>query len=54
MPRIGLNPEDISSRNTVESNAIADAQIIYEGFGPITDSTKPGLLSSILRWIPLF
>jgi len=49
-----VRPEDISSNNTVESNAIADAQIIYEGFGPISDSTKPGLLSSILRWIPLF
>jgi len=49
-----VRPEDISADNRVESNAIADAQIIYEGFGPITDSTKPGLLSSILRWLPLF
>lgn len=49
-----VRPEDISADNKVPSSAIADAQIIYEGFGPITDSTKPGLLSSILRWLPIF
>jgi flagellar L-ring protein precursor FlgH len=49
-----VRPEDVSAENKVESTAIADAQIIYEGFGPITDSTKPGLLSAILRWLPIF
>lgn len=49
-----IRPEDISTENKVESTAIADAQIIYEGFGPVTDSTKPGLLSAILRWLPIF
>jgi len=49
-----VRPDDVSSRNTVESTAIADAEIVYEGFGSVTDSTKPGLLSKILRLIPIF
>ena len=49
-----VRPEDISTDNTVSSSYVADAQITYEGFGPLTDKTKPGFLSRVLDWIPIF
>ncbi len=49
-----VRPDDISADNTIPSNAIADAQITYDGFGAITDATKPGFLTKILGIIPFF
>ena len=49
-----VRPEDISSDNTIESTNIADAQIIYEGFGPVSDASRPGIVTRILNMIPLF
>ncbi|SPD72672.1 Flagellar L-ring protein [uncultured Desulfobacterium sp.] len=43
-----VRPSDISSRNTVLSTYISDANIIYTGTGVINDRQKPGWLASVL------
>ena len=49
-----VRPEDISSENTVLSTKIADAQITYEGNGPITSKAKQGWLMKFFDWVPIF
>ena len=44
-----IRPEDISAANTVKSERIADAQIIYVGAGEIADSSRQGWLSRTMR-----
>lgn len=49
-----VRPNDISAANTVPSTMIADAQITYDGFGAISDATKPGFLTKLLGILPIF
>ena len=44
-----IRPEDISATNTVQSNRIADAEIVYVGAGEIADSSRQGWLSRTMR-----
>ena len=44
-----IRPEDISATNTVQSNRIADAAIVYVGAGEIADSSRQGWLSRTMR-----
>lgn len=46
-----IRPADISLDNTVSSKNIADADIDYEGEGPVGDKQKPGLLEKFVNWI---
>ena len=46
-----IRPRDISAANTVLSTRIADAQISYEGSGPITSGAEPGVFSRMLRFL---
>lgn len=46
-----VRPEDISTTNTVTSNKIANAQIIYGGSGTIADANTEGWLSKFLKKI---
>ncbi len=46
-----IRPEDITTRNTVFSYNIADAQITYTGRGPIQTSQRPGLFAKLVNWI---
>lgn len=43
-----IRPYDISSKNTISSNYIADARITYKGFGILAEKQKPGWLTRIL------
>ncbi len=49
-----VRPADIRSDNTVLSNQVADAQIIYTGNGMIADSNDMGWLARVLssKWWP--
>jgi len=49
-----IRPEDISATNTVKSERIADAEIIYVGAGEIADSSRQGWLSRTMRNISPF
>ncbi len=43
--------EDISAENTLPSTAIAQAEIQYEGKGPVGSKQREGLLTKLLKWL---
>ena len=49
-----IRPEDIAANNTVVSNRIADAEIVYVGAGEIADASKQGWLSRTMRNVSPF
>jgi flagellar L-ring protein precursor FlgH len=49
-----IRQQDISASNTVLSNRIADAQIVYVGAGEIADSGRQGWLSRTMRSVSPF
>jgi flagellar L-ring protein precursor FlgH len=49
-----IRQQDISASNTVLSNRIADAEIIYVGAGEIADSSRQGWLSRTMRNVSPF
>ncbi|GBC97446.1 Flagellar L-ring protein [bacterium HR16] len=46
-----VRPEDVSAENTVPSTAIAQAEIHYEGKGPVGNKQREGLLTKLLKWL---
>lgn len=46
-----VRPEDVSAENTVASTAIAEAEIHYEGKGPVGSKQREGLLTKLLKWL---
>lgn len=46
-----IRPQDITTRNTVFSYNIADAQISYSGRGAVQTSQRPGLFAKVVNWI---
>ena len=48
-----VRPADILGDNTIASSRIAEAQIIYDGEGPLARSGRPGPLNRILSWFGL-
>ena len=49
-----IRPEDVSATNTVLSNRIADAEIVYVGAGQIADASQQGWLSKTMRAVSPF
>jgi flagellar L-ring protein precursor FlgH len=46
-----IRPEDISSDNSIASQYIADARIVYTGQGIINDKMRPGWMTRIVDWV---
>ncbi|HWR59421.1 MAG TPA: flagellar basal body L-ring protein FlgH [Thermodesulfovibrionales bacterium] len=46
-----IRPDDITSDNTVLSQYIADAKIVYAGRGVVDDKMRPGWLTRIVDWV---
>ncbi len=46
-----VRPEDVSAENTIASTAIAEAEIHYEGKGPVGSKQREGLLTKLLKWL---
>ncbi|MFW6380923.1 MAG: flagellar basal body L-ring protein FlgH [Bacillota bacterium] len=46
-----IRPDDINLDNTIQSKNVAQANIEYEGQGPVGDKQKPGLLERFFNWI---
>jgi flagellar L-ring protein precursor FlgH len=42
---------DIGADNSILSTYIADAQIAYNGSGPINAASEPGIISKIVNWL---
>ena len=49
-----IRPKDVDRNNSVSSAVISDAQIIYEGKGPLTEKAKAGFFTRLLDWIGIF
>ncbi len=45
-----IRPQDITTENTIASQYIADARIIYTGEGVINDKMRPGWLTRVVDW----
>jgi len=46
-----IRPEDITTENTIASQYVADARIVYTGKGVINDKMRPGWLTRIVDWV---
>jgi len=46
-----IRPDDITSDNTILSQYIADAKIVYTGRGVVDDKMRPGWLTRIVDWV---
>jgi flagellar L-ring protein FlgH len=46
-----IRPEDITAENTVASQYIADARVLYTGDGIINDKMRPGWLTRVVDWV---
>ncbi len=46
-----IRPDDITGDNTVASQYIADARIIYTGDGVVNDKMRPGWLTRVVDWV---
>ena len=44
-------PQDIDSRNTINSRNLADAEIKYEGKGSVGSTQRPGIITKITNFI---
>jgi flagellar L-ring protein precursor FlgH len=49
-----IRPADVGSNNIVLSSSISDAQILYEGVGPLSEKSDVGIFTRILDWIGIF
>lgn len=45
---------DVGRDNTILSSSISDAQIMYEGKGPLSEKARPGFFSRLLDWLGIF
>jgi len=46
-----IRPDDVTADNTVASQYIADARILYTGDGVINDKMRPGWLTRVVDWV---
>jgi flagellar L-ring protein precursor FlgH len=46
-----VRPEDITSDNSILSQYIADAKIVYTGKGVVDDKMRPGWLTRVVDWV---
>lgn len=46
-----VRPEDVTADNTVASQYIADARILYTGNGVLNDKLRPGWLTRVVDWV---
>jgi flagellar L-ring protein precursor FlgH len=46
-----IRPEEITAENTIASQYIADARVLYTGDGIINDKMRPGWLTRVVDWV---
>lgn len=49
-----IRPKDVGRNNMVTSAMISDAQIVYEGKGPLTEKAHAGFFTRFLDWMGIF
>jgi flagellar L-ring protein precursor FlgH len=43
-----VRPEDIAPDNSISSDLLADARLVYSGRGVLSDKQRPGLLGRVI------
>ena len=46
-----VRPEDIAPDNSVSSDLLADARLVYSGRGVLSDKQRPGLLGRVIDFV---
>ena len=46
-----VRPQDITPENTVASQYVADARIVYTGEGVVNDKMRPGWMTRVIDWV---
>lgn len=46
-----VRPQDITADNTVASQYISDARIVYTGEGVVNDKMRPGWMTRVVDWV---
>jgi flagellar L-ring protein precursor FlgH len=46
-----IRAEDVTSRNTITSDLLADASITYKGKGILANSERPGFIARVFDWL---
>lgn len=46
-----IRPQDITADNTITSQYISDARIVYTGEGVINDKMRPGWMTRVVDWV---
>jgi flagellar L-ring protein precursor FlgH len=46
-----VRPEDIGPDNTLSSDLLADARLVYSGRGVLSDKQRPGLLGRVVDFV---
>jgi flagellar L-ring protein precursor FlgH len=49
-----IRPKDVGRNNTVQSSVMSDAQIMYEGKGPLTEKSRAGFFTRLFDWMGVF
>jgi flagellar L-ring protein precursor FlgH len=46
-----VRPQDITAENTIASQYLSDARIVYTGEGVINDKMRPGWMTRVIDWV---
>jgi flagellar L-ring protein precursor FlgH len=46
-----IRPADITTENTIASQYVADARIVYTGQGVVNDKMRPGWMTRVVDWV---
>lgn len=49
-----IRPKDVGRNNVVFSSSMSDAQIVFEGRGPLSEKSRPGIFTRLLDWLGIF
>lgn len=49
-----IRPKDVGRNNVVLSSAMSDAQIVFEGKGPLSEKSRVGFFTRLLDWMGIF
>lgn len=49
-----IRPKDVGRNNVVLSSAMSDAQISFEGKGPLSEKSRVGFFTRLMDWLGIF
>jgi flagellar L-ring protein FlgH len=49
-----IRPKDVGRNNVVLSSSMSDAQIVFEGRGPLSEKSRAGFFTRLMDWLGIF